>query len=65
ANLQRKKLATSEVLIEAGKRKVAVALLQEPYVGGLKGDDGVTGECVYSKTPIAEKAPWKGSNRCT
>ncbi|CAB3256931.1 unnamed protein product [Arctia plantaginis] len=33
---RRKKLATNEVLIEAGKRRVAVALLQEPYVGAAK-----------------------------
>ncbi|CAB3260495.1 unnamed protein product, partial [Arctia plantaginis] len=32
----RKKLATNEVLIEAGKRRVAIALLQEPYVGAAK-----------------------------
>lgn len=33
ANLQRKKLATQELLIEAGKQKACFALVQEPYVG--------------------------------
>lgn len=33
ANLQRKKLATEELLFEAGKRNIAFALVQEPYVG--------------------------------
>lgn len=36
ANLQRKKLATNELLLEAVKRRVSVALLQEPYIGGAK-----------------------------
>lgn len=36
ANLQRKKLATNELLLEAVKRRVSVALLQEPYIGGSK-----------------------------
>lgn len=36
ANLQRKKLATNELLIEAEKRGAAVALIQEPYVGEAK-----------------------------
>lgn len=31
ANLQRKKLAINELLIEGGKRRAAIALLQEPY----------------------------------
>lgn len=31
--MQRKKLATHEVFIEAEKRQVAITLLQEPYVG--------------------------------
>lgn len=33
ANLQRKKLATIELMLEAQKRGVAAALLQEPFVG--------------------------------
>lgn len=33
ANLQRKRLATEEIYIEASKRKLDVALVQEPYVG--------------------------------
>ncbi|GBP16353.1 hypothetical protein EVAR_9944_1 [Eumeta japonica] len=35
SNLQRSKLATSELLVEADKRKIAVALVQEPYVGDI------------------------------
>ncbi|GBP21018.1 hypothetical protein EVAR_11049_1 [Eumeta japonica] len=35
SNLQRSKLATSELLVEADKRKIAVALVQEPYVGNI------------------------------
>ncbi|XP_047028061.1 uncharacterized protein LOC124636164 [Helicoverpa zea] len=34
--VRRKNLATQELLIEAGDRKVALALLQEPYVGGIR-----------------------------
>lgn len=44
ANLQRSKLATGELLIEASKRGCAVALLQEPYVGRerrMRGYQGV------------------------
>lgn len=32
-NLQRKKTATHELLMEADKRKLSIALTQEPYVG--------------------------------
>lgn len=32
-NLQRKRVATQDLLMEAEKRKASVALLQEPYVG--------------------------------
>lgn len=35
ANLQRKNLATNEMYIEAAKRRVALAMVQEPYVGGV------------------------------
>ncbi|CAH2218226.1 jg13488 [Pararge aegeria aegeria] len=35
ANLQRKELATQELMIEAEKSKTAIALIQEPYVGGI------------------------------
>lgn len=34
-NLQRKELALQEILLEATKRKFAIALLQEPYVGNI------------------------------
>lgn len=37
ANLQRKKLATQELLIEAEKQKTCFALVQEPYIGS-KGE---------------------------
>ncbi|GBP97450.1 hypothetical protein EVAR_61157_1 [Eumeta japonica] len=33
SNLQRSKLATAELLVGASRRKIAVALVQEPYVG--------------------------------
>ncbi|GBP65857.1 Putative 115 kDa protein in type-1 retrotransposable element R1DM [Eumeta japonica] len=35
SNLERSKLATAELLVEAGRRKIAVALVQEPYVGNI------------------------------
>lgn len=35
ANLQRMKLATQELLIEAQKRRISLALVQEPYVGAI------------------------------
>ncbi|GBP79446.1 hypothetical protein EVAR_48909_1 [Eumeta japonica] len=35
SNLQRSKLATSELLVEADRRRIAVALVQEPYVGSI------------------------------
>lgn len=35
ANLQRGKIATQELVMEAQRRKVDVALVQEPYVGNL------------------------------
>ncbi|CAB3256933.1 unnamed protein product [Arctia plantaginis] len=36
ANLQRKELATAELLGVAEERKVAIALIQEPYVGSIR-----------------------------
>ncbi|GBP39494.1 hypothetical protein EVAR_32426_1 [Eumeta japonica] len=38
SNLQRSKLATTELLIEAERQKIAIVLVWEPYVGN-------TGEC--------------------
>ncbi|GBP97306.1 Putative 115 kDa protein in type-1 retrotransposable element R1DM [Eumeta japonica] len=35
SNLQSSKLATSELLVEADRRRIAVALVQEPYVGSI------------------------------
>ncbi|GBP48762.1 hypothetical protein EVAR_32782_1 [Eumeta japonica] len=35
SNLQHSKLATSELLVEADRRKIAVALVQKPYVGNI------------------------------
>lgn len=35
-NLQRKELATTELLGVAEEMKVAVALIQEPYVGSIR-----------------------------
>lgn len=50
ANLQRKELATNEVMIEASRRKIAVALLQEPYVGGAKSMKDYGGVRVFQST---------------
>ncbi|GBP97786.1 Putative 115 kDa protein in type-1 retrotransposable element R1DM [Eumeta japonica] len=35
SNLQRSKLATTELLVEAARRKIAVAIVQEPYIGNI------------------------------
>ncbi|GBP89237.1 Putative 115 kDa protein in type-1 retrotransposable element R1DM [Eumeta japonica] len=35
SKLQRSKLATTELLVEAERRKIAVALVQEPYIGNI------------------------------
>ncbi|CAK1582710.1 unnamed protein product [Parnassius mnemosyne] len=35
ANLQKKELATSELMLEASKGGMSLALIQEPYVGGV------------------------------
>ncbi|GBP34811.1 hypothetical protein EVAR_21877_1 [Eumeta japonica] len=34
-NLQQSKLATSELLVEAERQKIAVGLVQEPYIGNI------------------------------
>lgn len=35
SNLQRSKLATAELILEAGNRRAAFALVQEPYIGAV------------------------------
>ncbi|XP_026321464.1 uncharacterized protein LOC113231118, partial [Hyposmocoma kahamanoa] len=50
ANLQRKQLATHELFMEAGKRKAAIALLQEPYVGGANNMKGRGGARIFQCT---------------
>lgn len=50
ANLQRKELATQELMMEASKRKVAFALIQEPYVGGTGRMKDYAGVRVYQCT---------------
>lgn len=47
ANLQRKLLATDELMLEAKKRKIAIALVQEPYVGRIKAMKSYGGARVY------------------
>lgn len=49
ANLQRKELALQEILLEANKRKLAIALLQEPYVGNKGKVRNHRGTRVYQK----------------
>ncbi|KAL4705299.1 hypothetical protein ACJJTC_018985, partial [Scirpophaga incertulas] len=47
ANLMRKRLATLEMFLEATKRKVSIALIQEPYVGGVKSMGSYRGARIY------------------
>ncbi|XP_063623904.1 uncharacterized protein LOC134795903 [Cydia splendana] len=54
ANLQRKKLATEELYAEAKQRGIAVALLQEPYVGGAKTTRSYNGVRVFQGTGAGE-----------
>lgn len=54
ANLQRSKLATEELLLEAVNRKLAIALLQEPYVGGIKCMREYRGVRIYQSSTIGE-----------
>lgn len=54
ANLQRKKLATNELLLEAEKRQITVALLQEPYTGNSKIMKSQRGVRVFQDTGVGE-----------
>lgn len=54
ANLQRKKLAMNELFVEAEKRGIKVALIQEPYVGSAKAIRGQRGIRVFQSTDIGE-----------
>ncbi|CAB3261895.1 unnamed protein product [Arctia plantaginis] len=54
ANLQRKKLAISEIFVEAVKSRGAVALLQEPYVGSSGSMGMYAGVRVYQNTKVGQ-----------
>lgn len=53
-NLQKKELATYELMIEASKRKIAIALLQELYVGGTKAMKAYRGAKIFQYTGQGE-----------
>ncbi|XP_049874511.1 uncharacterized protein LOC126372706 [Pectinophora gossypiella] len=50
ANLQRKELATNELMLEANKIRAAFALLQEPYVGSSSGMKAYRGARIFQNT---------------
>lgn len=52
ANLQRSKLATEELLLEATNSHISIALLQEPYVGGIGEVRGYRGLRIYQNTGL-------------
>ncbi|KAL0858961.1 hypothetical protein ABMA27_010821 [Loxostege sticticalis] len=54
ANLQRKQLATTELMADASRRKVAFALVQEPYVGGVKRMKDYRGARVFQNTEVGD-----------
>ncbi|XP_063834856.1 uncharacterized protein LOC135084043 [Ostrinia nubilalis] len=54
ANLQRKELATTELMIEASERKLAFALLQEPYVGGVRRMKDYRGARLYQNAIVGD-----------
>ncbi|XP_063835567.1 uncharacterized protein LOC135084759 [Ostrinia nubilalis] len=54
ANLQRKELATLELMIEASERKLAFALLQEPYVGGVRRMKGYRGARIFQNAAVGD-----------
>ncbi|XP_063833265.1 uncharacterized protein LOC135082400 [Ostrinia nubilalis] len=54
ANLQRKELATTELMIEANERKLAFALLQEPYVGGVRRMKDYRGARLYQNAIVGD-----------
>ncbi|KAL0822118.1 hypothetical protein ABMA28_005482 [Loxostege sticticalis] len=53
-NLQRKELATTELMVEASRRKLAFALVQEPYVGGRKRMKDYRGARVYQNASVGD-----------
>lgn len=55
ANLQRKRLATQELLLEAQKRKLSFAVVQEPYVGAVGELKRYTGTRVIQSGPMRAK----------
>ncbi|XP_049883069.1 uncharacterized protein LOC126378732 [Pectinophora gossypiella] len=54
ANLQRKELATNELMLEANKRRTAFALLQEPYVGSSSSMKAYRGARIFQNTEQEE-----------
>ncbi|KAL0858264.1 hypothetical protein ABMA27_012168 [Loxostege sticticalis] len=53
-NLQRKQLATTELMVEASRRKLAFALVQEPYVGGIRRMKDYRGARVYQNAKVGD-----------
>ncbi|XP_062529492.1 uncharacterized protein LOC119629800 [Bombyx mori] len=51
---KRKRLATNELFMEAVKRKIDIALLQEPYIGGDRVMKGHAGMRIFQGTGEAE-----------
>ncbi|KAL0892590.1 hypothetical protein ABMA27_014319 [Loxostege sticticalis] len=54
ANLQRKELATTELMVEASRRKLAFVLVQEPYVGGRRRMKDYRGARIYQNAAIGD-----------
>lgn len=55
ANLHRKKLATQEILLESQKQKVAITLVQKPYVGAIGEVKQYAGTRIVQKTQNTTK----------
>ncbi|KAL0894322.1 hypothetical protein ABMA27_012948 [Loxostege sticticalis] len=53
-NLQRKEIATTELMVEASRRKLAFALVQEPYVGGIRRMKDYRGARVYQNATVGD-----------
>ncbi|XP_063838171.1 uncharacterized protein LOC135087301 [Ostrinia nubilalis] len=54
AECPRKELATTELMIEASERKLALALLQEPYVGGVRRMKDYRGARLYQNATVGD-----------
>ncbi|KAL0811622.1 hypothetical protein ABMA28_009992 [Loxostege sticticalis] len=53
-NLQRKQLATTELMVESSRRKLAFALVQEPYVGGRRRMKDYRGARVFQNAAVGD-----------